>query len=273
VSEANAAIAMARSLGMAYGDFSGSIVYYDMENYNENDYACRTAVNWFLTGWAAQLQYLRSKAGAYGGAYDISASWASLTPPVDAVWIAHWTRTYYSAGESVWDSIVPDQLWNNHQRAKQYAGGHFETWGSNTLNIDSDVIDGPVASVVVPNAVSVIGVSVYDITGTLKTDVFPNEQLGLSAAINNTDPLPNPVSLQISVSGECGPFINYATVYTAPSGLSAWGEYKAAPALLCNGSATYQVIANFGGYVTTKSAPLTLHGITRRFILPLIRRY
>ncbi len=41
---------------------------------------------------------------------------------------------------------LSDTLWSNHQRLRQYAGGHDETWGGVTLNIDSDVMDGIVAS-------------------------------------------------------------------------------------------------------------------------------
>ena len=33
----------------------------------------------------------------------------------------------------------------NQQRIRQYAGGHDETWGEVTLNIDANVAHGPVA--------------------------------------------------------------------------------------------------------------------------------
>lgn len=41
---------------------------------------------------------------------------------------------------------LSNSLWNNHQRIRQYTGGHNETWGGLTLNIDSDVSEGVVAS-------------------------------------------------------------------------------------------------------------------------------
>jgi hypothetical protein len=47
----------------------------------------------------------------------------------------------------VWDvACLSNGLWVNHQRIRQYAGGHGETWGGVTLNIDCNVIDGIVAS-------------------------------------------------------------------------------------------------------------------------------
>ena len=36
---------------------------------------------------------------------------------------------------------------SNSQRLRQYAGDHNETWGGVTYNIDSNVLDGPVAVV------------------------------------------------------------------------------------------------------------------------------
>jgi hypothetical protein len=42
------------------------------------------------------------------------------------------------------DAYVSDSVWANHQRIHQYKGGHKETWGGTTINIDSNVADGPV---------------------------------------------------------------------------------------------------------------------------------
>ena len=44
-------------------------------------------------------------------------------------------------------SSLPDGLWYNHQRLRQYTGGHNETWGTTTLNIDSNALDGFVARI------------------------------------------------------------------------------------------------------------------------------
>jgi hypothetical protein len=41
---------------------------------------------------------------------------------------------------------LEDSYWNDHQRLKQYAGGHRETWGGVELVIDSNVLDGHITS-------------------------------------------------------------------------------------------------------------------------------
>ena len=42
---------------------------------------------------------------------------------------------------------LSNTVWADHQRVRQYSGGHNETWGATTLNIDCDVLDGVVARV------------------------------------------------------------------------------------------------------------------------------
>ena len=43
------------------------------------------------------------------------------------------------------DPYVPSGDWANHQRLHQYSGGHNETYGGVTLNIDGDYLDGATA--------------------------------------------------------------------------------------------------------------------------------
>lgn len=147
------------ALGMTNADMSGSVIYYDMEIYG-NDAACRSAADDFVNGWVAHMHDLGNLAGVYGatGLYTTSGCTSGLgdyleAPNVpDAIWPARW---YHDAGvgtydpnASVWDigSCIPTTVWNNHQRIRQYAGDHSETWGGITLtSIDSDVMDGPVA--------------------------------------------------------------------------------------------------------------------------------
>ncbi|MGH8964309.1 MAG: glycoside hydrolase domain-containing protein [Actinomycetes bacterium] len=45
------------------------------------------------------------------------------------------------------DPFIPDHWWQPHRRIKQYRGGHNETHGGVTLNIDSDSLDAPIATV------------------------------------------------------------------------------------------------------------------------------
>ena len=55
-------------------------------------------------------------------------------------WIANWNGVEDVFG----DPYVSDALWPNHQRVHQYKGGHKETYGGVTINIDSDYVDGAV---------------------------------------------------------------------------------------------------------------------------------
>jgi hypothetical protein len=148
IGEADAALAAAIDLGLAEFDGSGTIVYYDLEGYGGADPTCRIAAQSFIDGWTARLHQRGSEAGVYtsscGGAIS---DFASISNVPDAIWPAHWIYSYYNADATVWDvACLPDSLWANHQRIRQYSGGHNETWGSVTLNIDCDVIDGIVAN-------------------------------------------------------------------------------------------------------------------------------
>jgi hypothetical protein len=149
VTEANSAVARATSLGLAESDGSGTILYYDLEAYNTNDSACRAAASSFISGWSGQLRARNNQAGVYGSACSSALSdFAGVSNVPDVVWIAAWMVPYqYRSDATVWNvSCLSNTLWTNQQRLRQYAGGHNETWGEVTINIDSDVIDGPVAN-------------------------------------------------------------------------------------------------------------------------------
>ncbi len=111
--------------------------------------ACRNAAKSFISGWTAQLHARGSEAGVYGSSCGSAISdFASISNVPDAIWPAHWIYSSYNSGATVWDvACLSNGLWANHQRIRQYAGGHGETWGGVTLNIDCNVIDGIVASV------------------------------------------------------------------------------------------------------------------------------
>jgi photosystem II stability/assembly factor-like uncharacterized protein len=149
--EAAAAAVAARHQGL----FGEQVIYYDIESYfNVASDACRDAVDAFMTGWAEQLHDFGLKAGGYGQpcssfVYD----WVDNSPPPDDVWLAYWVTSSYSPTVTVWGSTcVPDGYWANHQRIRQYTGGHSETWGGVSINIDSNVLDGEVTGLPVAPA-------------------------------------------------------------------------------------------------------------------------
>ncbi|HUJ04819.1 MAG TPA: glycoside hydrolase domain-containing protein [Streptosporangiaceae bacterium] len=88
-----------------------------------------------LSGVYAQL---------YSGAADLAGVYqsASYARP-DALWVA---RYDLDPGLSGWAGI-PGSDWTQHQRAKQYRGGHDESYGGVRLTIDNDQFDAPVATV------------------------------------------------------------------------------------------------------------------------------
>ena len=124
------------------------VIYNDIEAYASASSSCRQAVQSFVRGWVERLHAHGLKAGGYGGACSSYVSdWASNNPAPDDVWLAHWYRPSYDPGATVWDTpCVSNGLWGSHQRVKQYAGGHNESWGGVTLNIDSNVLDGQITS-------------------------------------------------------------------------------------------------------------------------------
>jgi hypothetical protein len=155
IAQADLALDAAYNLGLTDASKSDTVIYYDLEAYNTNNSACRAAANSFISGWTGRLQTRGNVAGAYGASCASAVSdWANLSNVPDIVWIAHWIYSSYNSSATVWNAVCLDNtLWVNHQRLRQYAGGHDETWGGVTLNIDSDVLDGVVASLsnIVPN--------------------------------------------------------------------------------------------------------------------------
>ena len=147
VAEANAASTVAQNLGLTEADGSGTVIYYDLEAYS-GDTICRNAAKAFINGWTSQLRARGNLAGVYGSPCN-ATDWTSLANVPDALWLAHWVESSYSPTATVWTTVcLPNTFWPTHQRLRQYAGGHNETWGALTLNIDSNVLDGPLT---VPN--------------------------------------------------------------------------------------------------------------------------
>lgn len=146
MSEANAAINVAFNLGLTLPDNSGTIIYYDLEYYNTGDAACHSAARAFIAGWSGQLRARGNLAGVYSTASAFNG-FSNIPNVPDAIWPAHWIYSAYNPNATVWNVYsLSNSLWNNQQRIRQYSGGHNETWGGLTLNIDSNVIEGMVAS-------------------------------------------------------------------------------------------------------------------------------
>lgn len=136
--EAERAVADAQRLGIP----EGQPIYYDMEAYSSRNLSCRDAVLAFLDAWTVQLHELGYLSGVYSsaasGIRDLAEA-EGITRP-HAVWYARWD----GEPEPFGDRHVPDDLWYDHQRIKQYRGGHFEEHGGVRMKVDSNFVDGPV---------------------------------------------------------------------------------------------------------------------------------
>lgn len=139
INQASSAHSAAVNLGFA----AGTIIYYDIEAYDTSNTSCKAAVKAFLGGWDYQLHVKGDYAGIYGSSCGSNvAGWASLSTVPDDVWVAAWDGRH-----TVWGlSCLSDTLWSNNQRIHQYQGGHNETYGGITFNIDGDCEDGRVAA-------------------------------------------------------------------------------------------------------------------------------
>jgi Domain of unknown function (DUF1906) len=142
-SQGSAAATDAVNQASALGIGPGNPIYYDMEGYSATA-ANNSAVLAFLSGWTGQLHALGYTSGVYSSADSgiralVAAEGTSFVEP-DDIWIADWNNA-----KNTNDPNVPGGDWANHQRIHQYAGGHNATYGGDTLNIDSNYLDGATA--------------------------------------------------------------------------------------------------------------------------------
>jgi hypothetical protein len=196
--EGTAEAASAVSTAESYGYGKGSTLYYDMEGYDNSNATCSQGVLTFLSAWTQGLHAAGYLSGVYSsagsGITDLAAQYGGTTyTSPDDIWIADWDGNPVLA-----DPYVPAADWANGQRLRQYAGGHNETWGGATINIDSDVIGAPVSGL--PGARLDAGPA--DVNGTDALTVSPG---GTGTA-------------RLTVGGATGEQWHV----TAPAGLTVW---------------------------------------------------
>jgi peptidoglycan hydrolase-like protein with peptidoglycan-binding domain len=137
--EADKTVAAAQRLGIS----RGSTMWYDLEAFSISGTACRRSALYFLSAWTNQLH----ARGYVSGVYSSAASGikalddARVIAPgryrmPDRVWIADW-----NGRADVFSSYVRSSGWMPHRRVHQYRGGHNETHGGVTINIDSNWLD------------------------------------------------------------------------------------------------------------------------------------
>lgn len=130
--------AVAEATAIAIGP--GSPIYFDMESYTPT--ASSTAATLaFLEAWTERIHALGYVSGVYSstgsGISDLAAAYGTGYLSPDDIWLANWNNQQSTA-----DPSVPSTAWPSHQRIHQYRGGHDDTYGGTTINIDSDYVDG-----------------------------------------------------------------------------------------------------------------------------------
>jgi hypothetical protein len=140
---ADDAVAKAGALGIG----AGSVIYFDMEGYPNNNPACSQTVLTFLSNWSTRLHELNYLSGVYSsvgsGIRDLVSVYKSTSyVRPDHIWFARWDKVATTS-----DPVIPETMWPNHQRIKQYDHDNAETYprppatGGVTINIDNDLLD------------------------------------------------------------------------------------------------------------------------------------
>ena len=129
----------ARRLGIV----KGSTLWYDLEGFDVTNTRCRESSLAFLSAWTTRLHALDYVSGVYSSAGSgikmlddarVNRPRAFALP--DRIWIARWDRVANTRTD-----YIRDDGWLPGGRMKQYRGGHPETWGGVTINIDSNWLD------------------------------------------------------------------------------------------------------------------------------------
>jgi Domain of unknown function (DUF1906) len=192
----------AAGAALALGLPPGSPIWFDMEGYKLSDATCTKAVQSFVGGWNAELRARGLVPGVYGSAASTIRDVSVSAAQPDLVWIANWNGV-----ESVFgDPYVSDALWTNHQRIHQYKGGHKETYGGVTINIDSNVVDSAVVGSVAPPPPPPSPVPAGQVNSGdgLATATWPAAAFATQVAVTLTPtpqpPTPNGYAVQLAVT-------------------------------------------------------------------------
>lgn len=133
---AKEAVAAAQDLGIG----TGSTLWYDLEGFDLGNTACRESALRFLHAWTNKIHQLDYVSGVYSSAGsgikmldDARIHRPGKFSLPDAIWIARWDGVANTS-----TSYISEEGWQPNKRVKQYLGGHNETWGGVTINIDSN---------------------------------------------------------------------------------------------------------------------------------------
>jgi hypothetical protein len=162
--QGSAAAEDAVSEATAIGIGAGSPIYFDLEAYSPTTSAT-SAVLTFLAAWTEKLHALGYQSGVYSsgnsGIADLADQVGTGYVLPDDLWIADWNNR-----EDTEEPGVPTDAWANHQRIHQFRGGHDDTYGGVTINVDSDFVDGATVGVGTPPVGESDPIGTLELTGS-----------------------------------------------------------------------------------------------------------
>lgn len=153
------AAAGARTAAANLGFAPGSAIYSDIEGYASTA-TCRASMLSYVSGWTEKLNEFGYLGGVYSsagsGMVDLAAGYNNASyKRADHVWFAWWN----GLADTNSGSYIPASYWANHQRLHQYQGGHNETYGGATINIDSDYVDVAAGTPQPPDTCTVVNLN------------------------------------------------------------------------------------------------------------------
>jgi hypothetical protein len=187
--------AVAQAAAVAIGP--GSPLYFDMESYSPTASASAATLA-FLEAWTDELHSLGYLSGVYSsgasGIADLVDQIGSGYTEPDDLWVADWNDQ-----QNTTFSYVPASAWAGHQRIHQYHGGHDETYGGETINIDNDYVDGATVGV----ATALVGGD--DPVGYLDLGGSPSPgQVRIKGWAYDPDAPTSPLAIRAYVGGRAG---------------------------------------------------------------------
>jgi photosystem II stability/assembly factor-like uncharacterized protein len=140
LAEAMNAVNAAVALGL-----SKTIIYKDMEPYNESNAQCGSTGTAYVGAWDQELKAEGYTAGVYGTPTAAASHFVSASTVPDDVWLTH-----FDSKATIFDPRIADSLWPAGQRSRQYivevtGQPNVESYGG-TVNyhVDRDIEDAPV---------------------------------------------------------------------------------------------------------------------------------
>jgi hypothetical protein len=172
--EADKAVAVSQNLGIV----TGSTLWYDIESFATENTDCRESALSFLSAWSNQLHRLGYVSGVYSSAStgikmldDARVNRPGTYTMPDRIWIADWNLK-----ADVFSTFVRDTGWMPHQRVHQYRGGHPETYGGVTIEIDNDWVDLGLGSTIAAEGAHCGGAASFNFP------TYPTRRIGDSGA-------------------------------------------------------------------------------------------